>query len=155
MIEIVETRDARRIVPLNAVVQDLHAAMRPDLFRSGAPAPEVASYFASWMGRPGIHVLVAAEDGRDLGYALYELQARPGDCLTMPEQRGILHHIAVIEAARRRGIGMGLIGAMRDRLAAEGVRRWTTSYWSFNAASAALMTKAGARPAYVVAEAAV
>lgn len=155
LIEIVETRDARRIVPLNSVVQDLHAAMRPDLFRSGASVPEVASYFASWLGRPGIHVLVATEDGRDLGYALFEKQARPGDCLTMPERRGILHHVAVIAAARRRGVGMALIGAMRDRLAAEGVTRWTTAYWSFNAASAALMAKAGAVPAYVVAEAAV
>lgn len=153
MVTIIETRDALRIVPLNAFVQDLHAAMRPDLFRTGATSAEIASYFAGWLGHPGIHVLLAVEGGNDVGYLLFELQDRQGDCLTMPEKRCILHHIAVAETARRKGVGTALIDAMRQRARQKGVTRWTTSYWTFNAASEALMAGAGARPAYVVAEA--
>lgn len=155
MIDIVETGDGGRIAPLNAIVQDLHAAARPDLFRSGADPSEVAGYFASWLVRPGMTALIACAAGQDLGYLLFEVQDRPGDCLTKAEKRGILHHIAVIGTARRRGIGSALIAAMCGRLQAAGVRRWTTSYWTFNDASAALMAKAGATPAYVVAEAAI
>lgn len=94
-----------------------------------------------------------ASDGADLGYLVFEVQSRPGTALTLPEWRGFLHHIAVAPGARRQGVGLALIEAMKTRLRAEGIPRWATSYWLFNQASAGLMAKAGAAPGWAFADA--
>lgn len=144
---------AARLVPLNAVVHELHVAMRPDVFRAPPSEAAVAEHLAAVLARPGWFALLAGEAGEDLGYALCELQRVEGDALTCPRVRGFLHHIAVVGGARRRGVASALIAAAKARFAAEGATVWATTYWAWNEASAALMAKAGLRPAIVLADA--
>lgn len=135
---------AARLVPLNAIVQRLHAAERPDIFRPDPHPLDVEALFRDLLQRPTHFALVAvAEDGTDIGYALCEILDTAPDALTFARRRGVLHHIAVQPHARRQGVGLALIAASVERFRGGGAKEWTTSYHSFNTASAALMRKAG------------
>ncbi len=153
MIRSIASDEAALLVPLCEVVQDLHRQHRPDIFTPPAADGDVIAYFKDWMNRPGVTVLLAEQGGLAVGYLLFEVQERPGTALSQPMQRGFLQHIAVLPDWQRQGIGRALIARMKDLLRQEGVGRWATSYWCFNAASAALMEQAGATPAYIVADA--
>ena len=134
---------AARLVPLNGVVQALHAVERPGIFKWPTDAAAVAALFADLLARKGHFALIAEGDDGDLGYAYCEILDTPDDALTLARRRGVLHHIATIPAARRQGVAAALIGAAKARFRDAGAREWTTSYHAFNAASAALMAKAG------------
>jgi ribosomal protein S18 acetylase RimI-like enzyme len=143
---------AARLVPLNAVVQALHAAERPDIFRIQTDAAAVAALFADLLARPGHFALIAEGEAGDLGYAYCEILDTPDDALMNARRRGVLHHIATVPAARRQGVATALIDAAKARFRAAGAREWTTSYHAWNAASAVLMAKAGLRVTIIRAE---
>ena len=134
---------AARLVPLNAVVQALHAAERPDIFKMRTDPAAVAALFGDLLARPGHFALIAQGKGGDLGYAYCEILDTPDDALTRARRRGVLHHIATIPEARRQGVATALIDAAKARFLAAGAAEWTTSYHAFNEASAGLMRKAG------------
>lgn len=98
------------------------------------------------------HLLICKEDGQALGYLLWTVAARPANPFRHAERMGLLDHIAVTHTARRQGIGLSLINAMKDAMRAEGLTGWAVTYWNFNKASAALMERTGATPAHVRAE---
>ncbi|OIQ76684.1 acetyltransferase (GNAT) family protein [mine drainage metagenome] len=154
MIRQIEASEAALLVPLNAVMQRLHAAARPDVFHCDASEAEVAEYFAETLARVGWFALVAEVEGRAVGYALCEVQRVEGNAMNRARVRGFLHHIAVAENARRRGVATALIEAAKARFRAEGATVWATTYWVWNEASVALMAKAGLTPAITLSDAA-
>ena len=153
LIRRIDPSEAALLVPLNAGMQRLHAARRPDIFPAEANAAAVTAHFAETLARPGWFALLAEADGAVIGYALCEVQRIEAHALHHARTRGFLHHVAVAEAARRRGVGLALVQAVRARFLAEGSTVWATSYWAWNDASAALMAKAGLRPAIILADA--
>lgn len=135
--------EAARLVPLNAVVQALHVAERPDLFVAAPDPQAVEAHFNDWLAQDHVFALGQEEAGRLTGYGVFEVLERPGDVLTHPHKIGFLCHIVVAPDRQRRGIGLALIDAGRQRLAAAGCTRLRATYHVFNAASAALMARAG------------
>ena len=154
MIRQIDASEAALLVPLNAVVQRLHAAARPDVFHCDASEAEVAAYFAETLAREGWFALVTEVEGRAVGYVLCEVQRVEANAMNRARVRGFLHHIAVAEDARRRGVAMALIEAAKARFRAEGATVWATTYWVWNAPSAALMAKAGLAQAITLSDAA-
>jgi GNAT superfamily N-acetyltransferase len=154
MIRQIDASEAALLVPLNAVVQRLHAAARPDVFHYDASEAEVAGYFAETLAREGWFALVTEVENCAVGYALCEVQRVEANAMNRARVRGFLHHIAVAEDARRRGVAMALIEAAKARFRAEGATVWATTYWVWNAPSAALMAKAGLAPAITLSDAA-
>ena len=149
----IDVSEAALLVPLNAVVQSLHVAARPDVFHAQATKAEVTAYFAETLAQPGWFALIAEDaEGQAVGYALCEVQDVARNAMHNTGRRGFLHHIAVAEAARRQGVASALLGAAKGRFQAAGATVWATTYWQFNAASAGLMAKAGLRPAIVLAD---
>ncbi len=99
--------DAARLVPLNAVVQALHAAERPDIFKWPTDPAAVAALFGDLLARPGHFALIAEGDDGDLGYAYCEVLDTPDDALTLARRRGVLHHIATVPVRAAAGCGDG------------------------------------------------
>ncbi len=148
----IDEGEAALLVPLNAVVQAVHVAARPDVFHGDADADEVAGHFAGQLAQPGWFALIHEEGGVALGYVLAEVQRVERNAMNQARVRGFLHHVAVLPAAQRRGIGLALIEAAKARFRAEGASVWAVSYWGWNEASAALMARAGVLPAITLAD---
>lgn len=150
MIREISPEEAAELVPLNILVQNLHASHRPDIFPADPDPEALAAHLAGMLARPGVFALVWGRPA--LGYVLCELQDLPGDPLRNAQRRGMLHHISVAPEAQRQGIGLKLVEAAKARFREAGAARWAVPYWAFNGPSAALMAKAGAQPGLIVAD---
>lgn len=148
----IDGSEAARLVPLSAVVQALHAAERPDVFHKDAGPDAVAGWFADWLTGESRFALLAEVEGAAVGYLLGEVQTVTETAMNRARVRGFVHHIAVAEDVRRQGVATALIEAAKARFRAADATIWATSYWTFNAASEALMCKLGARPAIILAD---
>lgn len=152
-IDVITSASAGRLVPLNAVLQSLHAAERPDIFRPAPDPTEVERLFRDALAQDDHFALVAVDPSLgDIGYAYCEVLDTPQDALTHARRRGVLHHIAVLQAARRRGAASALIDQAKRRFLVAGAAEWTASYHVWNDASASLLRAAGLRPTIVRAE---
>ena len=149
----VGSEEAGRLVPLNRIVQSLHAERRPDIFRQLTESHSVANLFADLLSQPGYFAFVAVSDeGRDVGYVLCELLDTASDALTHARRRGVLHHVAVSTDMRRQGVGLELVRAAKREFRSGQATEWTASYHVWNEASAALLKAAGLEPTIVRAE---
>jgi GNAT superfamily N-acetyltransferase len=145
--------ETARIIPL---LQELHALHVHEQPQRHAPEPSdqaLQDWLTEWLQQEGVIALQAqSPQGALLGYLIYELQERPALPVRAAERRAMLHHIAVQESWRRMGVGKALIGAMKARLATDGIGILQTTYAPFNAASAALMRGMGLEPVLITAE---
>lgn len=141
---------AAELVPLNILVQNLHATHCPEIYPADPDPDALASHLAAMMSRPGAFALAWGDP--PMGYVLAEVQDIPGDPLRHAERRGMVHHLSVAPLARRQGVGLRLVEAAKARFRAAGATRWVVTYQSFNDASAALMAKAGAAPGLILGE---
>ncbi len=145
--------EADLLLPLLLQLHALHAEARPTHHRLGPDPEQVLPFLRDWLSGKETTALVAfAPDGAALGYLIVEIETRDPTPLRPPQQRGMLHHIAVDQGARRLGIGSALLDAMKAHLRAHGVTRVVAIYATFNTASAALMRKAGLAPFNIIAE---
>lgn len=150
MIRQISPEEAAELVPLNIVVQNLHAAHCPETYPADPDPAALAAHLAAMLARTGVFAL--AWGAPPLGYVLAEVQDIPGDPLRHARRRGMIHHLSVAASARRQGIGLALIEAAKERFRAAGAAQWVVTYRSFNVASAALMAKAGATPGLIAGE---
>jgi len=153
MIRAIGADEAHLLVPLNAIVQQVHASRSPGHFYPDPAPAAVETYFRSWFANPAVSALIAEpQAGVVAGYVMLEVHDIKGSALTVPRRRGFVHHIAVLPEHRRQGIASALLTAAQAQFRAQGLTVWGTSYWLFNQASAALMTKHGLAPLHLVAE---
>jgi GNAT superfamily N-acetyltransferase len=146
-----DAADIPLILPLVAEVQTLHANALPGRFAQSPDPAELEAFFRTILNDSG-YLLICKEDDKPLGYLLWTVVVRPANPFRHAERMGLLDHITVTHSARRQGIGLSLINAMKEAMRAEGLTGWAVTYWNFNTASAALMAKAGATPAHIRAE---
>ncbi|MCC1494666.1 GNAT family N-acetyltransferase [Cognatishimia sp. F0-27] len=137
-----------RLVPLLRSVQAVHCHARPHQFHDGATDSAFAAFFADRLEQ-GALILGFERDNALLGYALVQVQDRAADAFRHAERLALIDQISVAEAHRGKGIGTALIRAVEARLPELGCTGWTALYWTFNAASARLFTRAGAERAVV------
>lgn len=74
--------------------------------------PLSKSDFAAFLNKKNTNGFVATEEDRILGYLIYEIRK---DCYSVYE-------MCVLPPYRRRGIGMDLLGKMKEKLSCEGGR---------------------------------
>jgi GNAT superfamily N-acetyltransferase len=99
--------DAVLLADLNHPVQALHHERVPEWFPAPGD-PGVADRLRRWLDRADGVGFVAELDGRPVGYALASVHHRPATGVA-PEGHWIdLDQIAVVPAARRRGVARGL-----------------------------------------------
>jgi ribosomal protein S18 acetylase RimI-like enzyme len=138
--------DAALLVMLNREVQQLHASLAPQVFRPETDSMSVAAFFKSWIAKPGHSVLIAEHDGKACGYAWVEVQHQPGTPFSFPQRRMFVRHIAVLEAARRRGVATALFRQVEASAVAAEATELALDVWASNAAARDFFTAMGFTP---------
>jgi aminoglycoside 3-N-acetyltransferase I len=135
------------VAELSTVVQALHHEHEPDRFK--VPDPDaLVPKLEEWSADSDVLVLLASdwENGEALGYLVGMVRSSPGHALLHAETVAELDQIAVIPAARQRGIGGALIEAMIAWARERGAHRIELSVWTWNQVTQGVFRKAGFEP---------
>lgn len=140
--------DAPVIARLNAIVQDLHVASRPDQFRP-ASVEDVAGWLRPLLASARIHVWIAELGDVAAGYVSAAFHERPATPFTPARRWCEMDQIAVDPAWRRRGVAGALIQTVVARARVEGVDKVETVCWSFNGEASRMLGRTGFVPKFV------
>ena len=137
--------DEETLLQLNACVQDLHVAERPDFFRVTDREAALEAY------RAGIEELspriwIAELDGKAVGYTVAQLRERSGNPFCRPQRSCEIDQIAVEPQARRRGVARALIERAVEDVHAIGIDDIELTVWAFNEDAQRAFAKLGFRP---------
>ena len=127
-------------------VLELHAALRPDLFRPGTAKYDhdrLRHLFAD-DDRP-VYVAVD-EEGRVAGYAICQLQLRPAADYIVPGRSLYVDDLCVDEKKRGQGLGAALFDHVKQEAAAMGCADVTLNVWEGNDGARAFYEKLGMKP---------
>ena len=132
----IQVRDATEsdvdgLTALAIQVQNLHAEGRPDLFRPSDP-DALRDFFRGRLSA-GSLVLIADRGGAGPeGYVLAKILKRPQSPFQYEHTTVYIHHIAVAERSRRRGVGELLVAETISRAQEGGATTIRLDSWSFN-----------------------
>ncbi|MBN8185589.1 GNAT family N-acetyltransferase [Salipiger thiooxidans] len=138
--------DLPHVASLLRGLNALHVQRVPHRFHDDADAETLEAFVATLMEQ-GARILVYRAEGVPRGYLLWKLRDIPASAVERERRVAVLEHIAVAPSWRRRGIARRLVERFETGIRSEGCEGWLTTVHSFNDASAALMRRAGARPA--------
>jgi diamine N-acetyltransferase len=138
------------LVRLNQPVQQLHADLEPGFFKAATDRDDVAAYFAAQLEVPSYYFLIAEIDGEVAGYIWFERQETAETLFTLPNERLYVHHIAVDEAARRRGVASALLKSVEAEALSLGIGQIVLATWAANATAQAFFTSQGFQPSIVI-----
>ncbi|MEL0436276.1 GNAT family N-acetyltransferase [Phycobacter sp. K97] len=137
------------LVPLLQDLHAIHAENQPER----CPASPDDADLTEQLATESVHAIAAhSPSGAVLGYAIYEIEDRRCLPIVRGGTRVMLHQITVDTPFRRLGVGSSLIREIQARCKAMEVGTLVTTYATFNAASAALMSRVGLTPVTTVAE---
>ncbi|NVK60965.1 MAG: GNAT family N-acetyltransferase [Rhodobacteraceae bacterium] len=146
MIDTFLDTDLPHVAALLRGLNALHVQRVPHRFHDDAD-PETLEAFLATLMEQGGRILVYRAEGVPRGYLLWKLRDIPASAVERGRRVAVLEHIAVAPSWRRRGIARRLVERFETGIRSEGCEGWVTTVHSFNAASGALMRRAGARPA--------
>ncbi|WP_375429090.1 GNAT family N-acetyltransferase [uncultured Sphingomonas sp.] len=135
---------------LNGVVQDLHARLRPDIFRSNWNYSHLEKFWTDRLNDPNSTVAVAAFDSSLLGYIWFEIQTREQDTFYLPRRRIYIHHIAVDENARSKGVGTKLLDQAESEAVRLGIANVVLDAWALNSIAQGFFGSRGYDPVNIV-----
>ena len=141
--------DSARLGALNVVVQQVHHTAFPG--RCEDPDADAASgYFAAQLVRPAIVGFLADEDEKALCLAMVEELRAQEISFSFAWSTLYLHHLAVVDASRHRGIGRLSMSALDDEARRLGVDEIRLDFWSFNSSARGLSPRSAAFPRYLL-----
>ena len=146
MIDTFLDTDLPHVASLLRGLNALHVQRVPHRFHDDAD-PETLEAFLATLMEQGGRILVYRAEGVPRGYLLWKLRDIPASAVERGRRVAVLEHIAVAPSWRRRGIARRLVERFETGIRSEGCEGWVTTVHSFNAASGALMRRAGARAA--------
>lgn len=123
--------DLPALAGLNREVQEIHAALFPDIFRS--PDTWVSEkWFREQLGDNRATVLVATDSETILGYIVLRVLDRPAGTFGHARQSLYVDHICVTRSARQRGVGRALIAGAKARARDLHLPRLELDVWTRN-----------------------
>ncbi len=140
-----QERDADAILRLLKQVLEVHAAIRPDIFRSGTTKYSREEVI-ELIGDPRRRSYVADEDGSVFGYALCILKEPSVSSTMVPHTILFVDDLCVDEAARGKHVGTRLFDHIRQEAKKLGCYEVTLNVWEGNDAARAFYEKMGMRP---------
>ena len=143
--------DEQALAALNRFVHDLHAARRPDYYKT-TRVEDVAAWFRERLESPIPAAWIAEENGVPIGYVLALFYDRPDNAFRQARQWCEIDQIAVDPAWRRRGIGRILMDAALDEARARAISHVELSSWAFNTDAHAMFRRLGFEPRMVTFE---
>ena len=141
-----EPADADAILAMLSQILELHAKLRPDLFRTGATKYSKEEILEI-LGNPERRSFVAAgPDGAVLGYALCILRDQPGSRVALPYTSLYVDDLCVDETCRGRSVGRKLFEAAKAEAKALGCYELNLVVWEGNDRARAFYDKMGMKP---------
>lgn len=140
--------DIESLVALNAVVQELHVAARPEVFVRPAEGA-VAAWFGEVLRNDAARVWIAEFEGEAVGYLLAFDEERPANPFAGAQRWLEIDQVAVVDAARRYGVARRLIEAAIADAEARGMDRFELAAWTFNDRARVAFEKLGFAPKMV------
>jgi ribosomal protein S18 acetylase RimI-like enzyme len=141
-VNIVQTTDFELIAGLNREVQELHAQLFPNHFKS-YDYDSIREFFKNIIFQPNYIFLVLEEEGQHSGYAWVELKQYAENAFRKPYHSVYVHQLSINENMRNRGWGTRLMESIVDIGVKNGVRRIELDYWVNNAAAIQFYRKHG------------
>lgn len=143
----IEVRFARReelarVNELRRMVNDVHVAGRPDIFRPGFNEALQQCIYEEFDGDES-DVLVAVADGVIAGFATIQYIHRPENPYSLPRDYYHVKEFGVDAAFRRQGVASALVDYMRNDAREKGFDRVELDAWAFNTGAKAFYDHAG------------
>ena len=135
-------RDLPRVGELLLQVNEVHHAIRPDLFKTNSRKYNDAELRAVFSD-PDAPVFVCETDGRVVGYAFCKILKYLHSDNLVPITSLYLDDLCVDAAARGRGIGTALYRFVLDYARSIGCHNVTLNVWEGNDAALAFYRKCG------------
>lgn len=142
--------DLPEVVRLNGVVQDLHAQLNPDIFRSDWLPLELEDSWQARLEDQNSTIAIARIDGEIVGYIWFEIQIRDRDALHLSRGRIYVHHLAVEENVRGEGIGAKLLEQAELEAKRRGISKVILDAWASNSRAQAFFSSQGYDPVNIV-----
>ena len=149
-VRVVSDEDVEDLVRLNRDVQALHATLYPNDFKQHADAEALRSLLIGLMADQAHVLAVHRNNGEAKGYVWFEVQERLETALTPAGRRIYIHHIAVSEAYRRRGVASELIQWAEEYGASKGIHQVLLDHWIANGTAQAFFTGCGFSPLRII-----
>ena len=140
-----EIQDVPQLLRLLHQVLELHAQLRPDIFRSGTTKyTEDELYTMLRVDTRAIYV--AAESGRILGYAFCILRSQPFSNNMVQFQSLFIDDLCVDQDARGQGVGHKLFDYLRGEAKRLQCYELTLNVWEGNDSARRFYENLGMRP---------
>ena len=127
---------------LRRMVNDLHVAGRPDIFKPGF-CEALESHAADYLSSESNDILVAEAEGQIAGFAMVDYILKPESPYNLPRRFYHVAEIGVDTAFRRQGVATALMEYMKADAHSRGFGRIELDVWAFNASARAFYEKAG------------
>lgn len=132
MIRFAEPKDAPRICALLRQVLEVHAAIRPDLFRSGTQKYSEADVL-HLLQRPDCLLFTETDEAdRTVGYAICYIRETAEDGVSVGRRELYLDDLCVDETERRKGVAKRLFEYVKRYAKERGFDWITLNVWEGN-----------------------
>jgi len=131
-----KTTDHPAVERLLRQIAQLHASLRPEIFRAGS-RKYGEEQFSAMLSDSGTPILVAEnEHGEVLGYAMLQVKSVGADHpVLLPRVFLYLDDLCVDENTRGRGVGTALMEAVRALAKSRGIEKIEVNVWECNDAA--------------------
>lgn len=152
MIRRAEPKDAPRISALLRQVLEVHAAARPDMYRSGTQKYSEAGVLELLSNPDCVLFVDTDETERVIGYAICFRKTVADDGPIVGRRELYVDDLCVDESARRTGVGQRLFSRVKQ-YAKENAFDWITlNVWNDNAGALAFYRTMGLSPRRTILE---
>ena len=152
MIRRAEEKDAPRISALLKQVLEVHAAVRPDMYRSGTQKYSEAGVLDLLKDPDCVLFVETDETDRAVGYAIYFRKTVEDDGPIVGRRELYIDDLCVDEAERRTGVGQRLFEHVKAYAAKNGFDWITLNVWNGNTGALAFYHEMGLTPRRTILE---
>ena len=143
MIRRAEEKDAPRISALLKQVLEVHAAVRPDMYRSGTQKYSEADVLKLLADPDCVLFVETDETDRTVGYAICFVHEIGDDGIVVGRRELYIDDLCVDETARRTGVGQRLFEHVKAFAKEQGFDWITLNVWNDNVNALAFYRRMG------------
>jgi ribosomal protein S18 acetylase RimI-like enzyme len=142
MVSIIETKDHLLIAQLNEEVQNLHAALHPDIFKPFEKT-EIETALQGFLSDAQCRCYVAKENEIAMGYLLIYIKEAKENAFHYTLRSLYIDQIGVLKAFQKKGVGELLMKHVETIAKEHGITQIELDHWSSNSVAASFFRKSG------------
>jgi ribosomal protein S18 acetylase RimI-like enzyme len=126
-----ERGDLKALVELNREVQELHAKLKPSVFKPTSNH-DMAPGLAEFIDNDRFHTFIVEDNGKTIGYAVGEFRHQGENAFKYSRNSLLIHQISVAWDHRRRGVASALLDHFQILAERAGVTRLEIDVYTAN-----------------------